>query len=138
AYEPGTLTAVNVEDGKQTADVEFKTAGTARRILLKADRTQIKNSRNDLSYVQVEVVDDKNQVVPTADLPVKFAISGAGELAAAGSANPSEPASFHRSTAKTFRGRCLAIVRPKGSAGKIILKATADGLTPGLLVIATR
>jgi len=138
AYEPGTLTAVNVEDGKQTAAVEFKTAGTARRILLKADRTQIKNSRNDLSYVQVEVVDDKNQVVPTADLPVKFTISGAGELAAAGSANPSEPASFHQSTATTFQGRCLAIVRPKGSAGKIILKATADGLAPGRVVINTR
>ncbi len=138
AYQPGTLTAVNVEDGKQTGTVEFKTAGTARRIILKPDRTHIKNSRNDLSYVQVEVVDDKNEVVPNAAIPIKFSISGVGELAAAGSAKPSEPASFHSAQAKTFEGKCLAIVRPKGKAGKIILRATADGLAPVEVVINTR
>jgi len=137
-YEPGTLTAVNVEDGKQTGAVEFKTAGAPRRLLLKADRVNIKSSRNDLSYVQVEVVDDKNQVVPMAAIPIKFSISGVGELAAAGSASPTELASFHSSETKTFEGRCLAIVRPKGKAGKIILKATADGMAPAEVVITTR
>ena len=138
AYQSGTLTAVSVEDGRPTSTVEFKTAGPARRIILKADRTHIKNSRNDLSYVQAEVVDDKNEVVPNAAIPIKFSISGAGELAATSSANPSEPASFQSAQTKTFEGRCLAIVRPKGGAGKIILKATADRLAPAEVVINTR
>ena len=134
-YEPGTLTAESIENGKQTGAVTFKTAGTAARIVLKADRTHIKKSRNDLSYVTAEVVDDKNQVVPWAKVSIKFSISGVGELAAVGSASPTELASFHSPETKTFEGRCLAIVRPKGTAGKIILKASAEGLSPAQVVI---
>jgi beta-galactosidase len=135
AYQPATLTAVNIENGKQTGTVAFKTTGTPARIILKADRSHIKSSRNDLSYVTVAVLDDKNQVVPWAKNLIKFSISGAGELAAVGSANPMVLASFHGSETKTFEGRCLAIVRPTGKQGKIFLKATASGLSPGQVVI---
>jgi beta-galactosidase len=137
AYQPGALTAVNIEDGKQAGAVAFKTAGAAKHIVLKADRIHIKNSRNDLSYVMVEVVDDKNQVVPVGEIPITFSVSGAGELAAVGSANPTDLASFHGPERKTFEGRCLAIIRPTGRHGVIHLRATANGLSSAEVVIDT-
>ncbi len=138
AYQPGRLTAENIENGKATGTIVFTTAGAPKRILLKADRVNIKNSRNDMSYVMVSVVDDKNQLVPCAEIPVHFAISGAGKLAAVGNANPTDLASFQSPERKTFEGKCLAIVRPKGKAGKIVLKASAEGLVPAMITINTR
>jgi len=108
-----------------------------KSILLKADRSTITASRNDLSYVTVEIVDDKNNLVPNANIPVEFSISGAGELAAAGSANPSEMASFHQPKRNTFRGKCLVILRPKGEAGEITLEAKSPGLQSAKIVVVT-
>ncbi|MBS1521376.1 MAG: DUF4982 domain-containing protein [Bacteroidetes bacterium] len=137
-YQPGNLKAVNVENGKETAEFELKTAGTAKSIRLKADRTGVKASRNDLSYVTVEIVDQHNQVVPNAEVPVQFSVEGEGELAAVGNANPRDVASFHKNERKTFNGRCLAILRPNGKPGVIKLKATAKGLAAAQITITSR
>jgi beta-galactosidase len=136
-YQPGTLKAVNVEAGKETDVVTFMTAGTAKHLRLKADKSTIQNNRNDLSYVMVEVVDDKGQVVPNAEVPIQFAVSGGGEIAGVGSGNPTDVASFQRPERKTWRGKCLVIVRPNGKRGMITLKATADSLTPAQVNIKT-
>ena len=61
-------------------------------------------------------------------IPVRFSVTGAGELAAQASSSPNTPASFRAPTRQTFEGRCLAILRPAGSRGKIELRAEADGL----------
>lgn len=136
-YQPGTLRAANVENGVETAAVEFKTAGKPARLRLVADRASIQASRNDLSYVRVEVTDDLGQVVPTAELPIHFTISGAGEIAGVGNASPTDMASFQRPERKTVGGKCLAIVRPRGQRGTITLTATASGLPPAQVVITT-
>ncbi|GAB2554942.1 glycoside hydrolase family 2 TIM barrel-domain containing protein [Spirosoma aerophilum] len=138
AYQPGTLKAVNVVDGRETDAVELKTTGAARHIRLTADRNSIKASRNDLSYVTVEVIDDNNQVVPTGQIPVQFSVDGVGEVAAVGNANPTDVASFHKLDRKTFHGRCLAIIRPNGKPGVVKLKATAEGLTTAEITITAR
>jgi len=137
-YEPGELRAVGLINGKAVANVSLRTAGEPKEIRLIADRSTIRADRNDLSYVTVEVVDQNGLVVPTAAIPVRFTISGAGELAATGSSAPNDDSSFHAPLRKTYQGRALAILRPMGDAGKITLKAEADGLKPATIVIRTR
>jgi beta-galactosidase len=39
---------------------------------------------------------------------------------------------------KTFRGKCLVIIRPDGKSGNVTLKAVGNGLTPGQVVINAR
>ncbi|HWB28477.1 MAG TPA: glycoside hydrolase family 2 TIM barrel-domain containing protein [Chitinophagaceae bacterium] len=137
-YQPGVLKAVNVVDGKETDAVELNTTGQANHIRLVADRAVIHADRNDLSYVMVEVMDDKGQVVPNASLPVHFTITGAGEIAGVGNADPTGLASFQQPEINTFRGKCLVIVRPLGKVGTITLEATAGGLPSTKVVITTR
>jgi beta-galactosidase len=136
-YSPGTLKAVNVFDGKEKDEITIKTAGAPHRIRLSADRSRIRASRNDLAYVTVEVIDQNNQVVPHAEIPVQFSITGAGELVAVGNANPKEPASFRNAEHKTFRGRCLVIVRPNKKPGAILLRATAAGFPDAMVRVNT-
>jgi beta-galactosidase len=64
-------------------------------------------------------------------------VSGAGELAAAGSAAPNDASSFRAPVRKTFEGRCLAILRPHGGPGQITLKAEAGGLKAATIVVRT-
>jgi len=137
-YEPGGLKAIAIENGKQVGNVTLTTTNTPKKILLKADRSAIQSSRNDLAYVTVEIADDKGNVVPNANVPVDFSISGAGELAAVGNANPSEMASFHQPKRNTFRGKCLVILRPKGDAGDITLAANSPGLQSAKIVVVTK
>jgi beta-galactosidase len=137
-YVPGELKAVALKDGKEIAVLAFKTTGKPWKLALKADRAQIHRSRNDLSYVTVEVRDQAGNVVPDAAVPVTFSLKGAAELAGVGNANPKDMASFRQSRRTTFRGRCLAVVRPTGTAGDITLRAEAEGLAPATLVIQAR
>ncbi|HEV7348399.1 glycoside hydrolase family 2 TIM barrel-domain containing protein [Telluribacter sp.] len=138
SYQPGILRAVNVEDGKETEAIVLKTAGAPKQLRLTADRSTIKASRNDLSYVTVEVVDANGQVIPTAGLPIQFSLTGTGELAAVGNADPTDVSSVQKPRKNTFRGRALAIVRPTEKAGTITLRATAPGLPPAEIRIMTK
>jgi len=137
-YEAGELKAIAIENGKEVGSVILRTTKAPKSILLKADRPSIRSSRNDLAYVTVEIVDEKKNVVPDANIPVEFSVSGAGELAAVGNANPSEMASFRQPKRNTFRGKCLVILRPKGSSGDITLEARSPGLQSGKIVVVTK
>ena len=79
-----------MSNGQQIAELAFKTVGKPAKLRLKADRASIRRDRNDLSYVTLEVVDQAGELVPDAVVPVSLSISGAAELAAAGSANPKD------------------------------------------------
>jgi len=137
-YAPGELRALGLTNGKVIAQTVLKTTGAARRLKLTADRSQIHASRDDLSYVTVEVVDENGLRVPDAKVSVHFSVGGTGELAAQGNGSPNEPASFREPVCTTFQGRCLAILRPTGGSGSIILRAAADGLDASSIVVQAR
>jgi beta-galactosidase len=138
-YEPGTLKARCFDNGVETASETIKTVGKPAAIRLSADRSIIKADRNDLSYVMVEISDAEGNVIPNADnVLVNFEISGKGEIAGVGSGSPTDMSSFQQPRKKTWQGRCLVILRPKGEAGKVVLTAQAKGLKKALIEIITR
>lgn len=135
-YEPGTLTARCFDNGKETAFQTLKTVGKPESIRLRADRSQIKASRNDLAYIMTEVVDAEGNVIPWADdVNVKFQVTGQGNLAGVGNGSPTDMASFQQPERKTYQGVCLAIVRPQTTPGTINVKASSEGLKEGNLEI---
>ena len=95
-YEPGELKAIASDNGKETAIKVLKTAGEPYAINLVADRNKINADRNDLSYVKIEVVDVNGQMVPQDSIKISLTLSGNGELAASGNANPKDMASVNR------------------------------------------
>ncbi|MGB9485721.1 MAG: glycoside hydrolase family 2 TIM barrel-domain containing protein [Terriglobia bacterium] len=127
-YTPGELKAVALAGGREIGTIAFTTAGKAHRLSLTPDRGKIRASRDDLSYVMVQVVDEAGRPVPDAVAPVSFAVSGAGEIAAVGNANPKDVASFRRPWRNTFHGACMVVVRPTGNKGAVELRATSPGL----------
>jgi len=134
-YEAGELKAIGYTEGKEVVSKVLRSAGKPKKVLLIPDRSTIKASRSDLSYVTIEVADENGNLVPHAALPVKLTVRGDGELAAAGNGSPDEMASFQRSECRTFRGRALVILRPYARPGTITVKAESEGLEPTVVQI---
>ena len=88
--------------------------------------------------MNVEVVDAKGNVVPDAIIPLTFSIEGAGKIIATANASPSDMESFQQPKHKTFRGKCLIIVRPNRKAGTIRLKASGEGLKSGETIVEAK
>lgn len=136
-YQPGELEASCVAPGDPKTRVGLVTAGPAATLRLTADRDEIRASRNDLSYVRIEVVDAKGQVVPAARPEIRTRVTGPGELAALASADPVDLAGFRGPSRRPHQGVAQAIVRPTG-AGKMELVAEAAGLPPAKITIEAR
>lgn len=138
-YEAGTLIAYCYDNGKETASQTLKTTGRPTAIRLIADRTIIKANRNDLSYVRAEIIDSEGNIVPDADdIMLSFDITGKGSLAGVGSGDPLNMSSFQQPKKKTWQGICLAIVRPGTKAGKIKVRAIAEGLNSASITISAK
>jgi beta-galactosidase len=136
AYQPGSLKAKTVPQTKkeQAASVEFKTASQPARIVLKADRTTISSSHNDLSYVNICIEDENGNQCSTAEIPVEIAVKGAASVIA-GTGHPYDMHSFRSLKPTTFRGKALAIVQPQDKQGEVTLTVKAPGLEEAQLVI---
>jgi beta-galactosidase len=136
-YAAGALAATCTGAGDPSTRVELVTAGPPAALRLTADRGEIQASRNDLSFVRIEVVDAQGTVVPGARPQVAATVTGPGELAALGSADPVDLAGFRGPSCRPYGGVAQAIVRPTG-AGSLELVATAEGLPPAKTTIVAR
>jgi len=136
-YAPGTLEATCTGAGDPKTRVALTTAGPPARLRLTADRGEIRASRNDLSYVTIELVDAKGNVVPAARPEVRARVVGPGELAALASADPVDLAGYRGPSCRPYQGVAQAIVRPTG-AGTLELVVEAEGLPPAQVAIRAR
>ncbi len=135
-YTPGKLVARCYEGDKEIASETLITAGKPFAIRLKADRPTIKANRNDLAYIDVEVIDEAGNVVPNIDdLLIHYQITGNGSIAGVGNGNPRDMSSFQKPEKKVFHGKGLVIVRPNEKGGVSTLEASADGLKNAIIKI---
>ena len=132
---PGELKAVNVN--KKNESFILKTSGKPSAIRLVADRNNIEASKQDLSYVKIEIIDEAGNLVPDAELTVNIKSSGKGSVIASGNAAYADMESFRSYNPKTFRGKAIAIVQPNGEKGEIELTVSSQGLNDATTIITT-
>ena len=127
-YEAGTLRAVGKNDGKVVAEYELKTAGTPAKIILSADKNNLRNDWNDVVFIKAELVDDKGVIVPNADNLVQFDASGAGFIAAVDSGDNTDTAKFQDTKRKAFQGIVFAYLKANKNSGKVTISARSGNL----------
>ena len=117
-YQPGKIEAVSYSGGKETGRAHLQTSGQSARLSLSADRPVLQAVFGDLAYVTVEILDAQGYRVPCADAPVMLEVSGAGDLLAVGTANPTSEELYTGSQRKAWQGRLMAVVRASGQPGR--------------------
>ena len=134
-YEPGALEAIAFRNGREIARQLLNTLGVATALRLTPERPTGGPARGDISYLAVELIDAAGRPVLDSDKRIDLTVSGPAELIAFGSANPHAVGSLQSSSAQAWNGRALAIIRSRGSAGRVEFKARSEGITPGTAVI---
>ena len=137
-YSPGTIRAVAYNAGAEVTSDELKTAGEPVALCLKADRSVLDADGQDLSYVEIEMVDAQGIVVPDADRPVRIDVQGAGRFVCMDNGDTADSDAQLRSDKPTFLGRAQAVIRSSRTPGTILITATADGLPAATLQLTVR
>jgi beta-galactosidase len=136
-YAPGELKVIAYKNGQRWAEDVVRTTGPAVALKLVPDRATLKADGNDLSYVTVEVVDAKGQMVPTANQHIRFSVAGPARLAAVDNGDATSQLPFQGSEMNAFNGKCLVVLRSVAArSGEIVLRAQAGGL-PGATISMT-
>ena len=136
-YAPGTIEARGFKDGRQVMTAKRETTGPAAKLVLTADRGTISANGEDVAMFAVEVQDAQGRYVPTADNQVSFRISGEGKVIGVGNGDPTNHEPDPGSSRKAFCGLCMALVQSSKAAGAITVEASAPGLTPARVSIAS-
>ena len=133
-YEPGVLRAIGRRrDGTLACEPEVRTAGSAAAVRLSVDRDTVTDVPGDVAHVSFEIVDSAGTVVPTADDPVGFTVTG-GSILALDNGNLADHDPYLSDRRRAFNGRGLAILRPT-QRGRLRLTASANGLAPASLSV---
>ena len=132
-YAPGVLEARGWKDGKLVLTERRETAGPPAALRLSADRTRIAADGEDVSVITVEVVDAKGRPVPDADHLVRFEVAGPGRVIGVGNGDPTSHEPDRASRRRLFHGLAMAVVQADGKAGKLTVKAAADGVASASL-----
>jgi beta-galactosidase len=134
-YAAGELKAIGYTNGKKVQETDLQTANEPTTLSLNADKETIHANNQDLVYINVSAVDEKGVINPKAELPVHFQVTGAGDIAGVGNANPKSVESCIADKRNTWRGKCLLIVKAGKEKGDIRITATAGALKSKELII---
>lgn len=152
AYEAGTISAKAYdEDGKEITDVKgsssVSTPDTVSKLKAEANRTEADADGSSLTYISVDVTDEKGNPDTTATNTIRFSLSGNGEIAGVDNGDQATTAKYQQPAVLTgttsaqiaaYAGKALVIVRSTEEAGSFTVNVTADGLTGGSVTVNTK
>jgi len=136
-FQPGILKAVSRKNGKTVLETEIKTAENPSQLKLTADRSTIKADENDLSFVTVDILDQKGTLAPNANNEINFSLKGNGKIVGVSSGDPVSHESFKGTKHTALNGKCLVVIQSGDKSGRLELTAKANGLKPSTIVITT-
>ena len=134
-YTPGTLSVKGYNGGVEAASDEMRTAGAPAAIRLRADRDRLHADGQDLSHIEIELVDAAGVVVPDADRPLRVRVEGAGRFRCMDNGDTADGGAQLRADKPSFMGRALAVVQAGRMAGELRVTVSADGLPDGELIL---
>lgn len=114
--------------GAVVASDRVESTGQAVALRLKPARRQMLVDAEDLVPVEVEVIDARGRVVPTAMNLVTFTVSGPATVAGVGNGDPSSHEPDRASSRHAFNGLCMALVGEADRSGTVTLTASSPGL----------
>ena len=127
-YLAGTLRAEGIKDGKTMESCRLKTAGNPAAIRLRVENKTMEAGMEDLSFVQVEIVDQDGNLCPNAAVTLTAMVSGNATIAAFGNGDFKDVTPYMGCEHKTWKGRALIVLRSTKKSGKANLTVKSNGL----------
>ena len=137
-YEPGTLLLIGRNAGKEVIRTQIESTGKPAGLKLIPDRSEITADGYDAVPVTVCAVDASGRIVPDANVPVEFNVSGPGRNIGVGNGDPTCILSEKADSRPIFNGDAQIIVQAdSGRTGSIVITAKSEGLKTAACTIKT-
>lgn len=137
AFTPGVLEAVGYNDGKEVARMQLRTAGKPAKLKLAAIQHPKgwKADGADLVLLQVEVVDAEGNRCPLANDLIHFTVEGPAEWRGGIAQGPDNYILSEKLPVECGVNR--ALLRSSVTAGKVVVRAEAEGLASASLELVS-
>ena len=134
-YQPGRLEVIALDEaGRELARRHVDTTGEPTSLELIPDRTGLLGDGVDCQPITVRALDAQGRPVPTANIAVRFELTGPGTIIGLGNGDPNCHESEKGHERSLFNGLAQIIVQSApGSAGPLAVRAIAPGLNAGEL-----
>lgn len=127
-YTPGVIQARGINGTDTVAVHTLQTAGPPQTLKATPDRTQLTADGQDLSYIQLELHDNNDILVPDDDRMIHATIEGPGRIVGLINSDLRRTHPLTDNYDETNLGRAMAIVQTTRTPGTITLTFTAEGL----------
>jgi beta-galactosidase len=137
-YQPGEMKVVAYDANGKIAETKIiRTAGKPAALRLEPSHRKLKANGEDMSFVNVSVIDKDGNLCPLATNRIRFAVSGQGTLRAVDNGNAASLEPFESNERMAFSGKCVAMIQSSTKEGDIVIKASGEGLTSATLIISS-
>lgn len=117
-YTPGEIKVIAYDEaGNKVDSTAIQTAGKSHQIRLTPDRKEITADGKDLSFVLVEILDQKGVLCPQANQLLFFEVKGDGQLKAACNGDPTDQTAFSSPYMRTFNGKLMLVIESTKNTG---------------------
>lgn len=141
-YAAGTLEARSLQEHQEVSRATLCTTGEPTAIRLCADEQVLSADGESLSYVTVEIVDEKGMRVPNQEVELHAKINATEEngtkiawIAGAGSDNPVTRDNYVSGNFTTYQGYGTIVIRSGYGVGTAELMVCAEGFADAILTI---
>ena len=136
-FQPGELKAVGSRDGK-TVQSRLVTAGEPARVELLPDKTKLAANGEDVSQIELRLVDKNGVLVPNGATLCDVRVEGAGKLLALDNGDQRDMTPLRQPSHKLNQGRAFMVVESLREAGPITVTVSAEGLPETKLKLRAR
>jgi len=136
-WSSGVIKAVGMKGGVQVAVDSITTAGAAAKVVLRPDRTNLYADGDDVSNIEVDILDANDVLVADASDTVQFTLTGAGRSLGIANADWTSSDPYKATSRKVYRGKALIVIQSTMDPGTIKLTVSSGTLTLADVTITT-
>ncbi len=136
-FKSGELKAVGSRDG-HTVQSRLITAGAPARIELVPDKTKLAANGEDVSQIEVRLVDEHRVLIPNGNVLCGVRVNGSGKLLALDNGDQRDMTKLQQPSRKLNQGRAFLIVESSRQAGPLTVTVSAEGLPETELKLKVR
>lgn len=137
-YHPGNIKVVAYDkNGVAVMEKTVRTAGKAAAVKLIPDRNILTADGKDICFINVSLVDQMGNPVPTDNRQIKVKVKGAGSFKAIANGDPTCLEPFHQPQMHLFSGQLTILVQSGTTPGEITVEVSGKGVKKAVLSIMT-
>ena len=143
-WQPGKVEAIARNNGQVVARHELQSPSKASRLMVTTETpasekaTQWQADGMSLQYLRLQVIDSKGREVSNYEGELTIEVDGEATLPALDNGDHFTNGRLDLPTTSLYRGGALVILRSTANAGKVQLRATAEGLKPVVINMRTK